>query len=249
MGELKLEKKSGNILVVDDDLGLRGAIAFDLQRKGYHVFQAANGREAFEIVKANQVDIVLSDVRMPGGDGVELLDKIKAHNPDIPVVMFITGFADIGLDTAYDKGADAVFSKPFDRKALFAAIESAMKKKDDRWSQRRAERVVTELNVNLKCGLQENLAASLVNIGRGGMFIAWTGPFPKVGEEVEFRLTFTGGSIAKLEGTGCVRWIRPTSADQKPSGCGVEFQYLTDESRSAVIQLINSAKTAAYIPK
>ena len=113
------------ILVVDDEPELRDALVFDFKRKKFQVLEASNGRDAFEIVKKNRIDVVLTDVRMPGGDGIELLDNIKSFNQEIPVVMFITAYADISTEEALKKGAFAVFSKPFDRKALLEAIMKA----------------------------------------------------------------------------------------------------------------------------
>ena len=120
--------KDITLLIVDDEESLRDAMVYDFKRRGFNVLDASNGTQAFEIVKKTKVDIVLTDVRMPGGDGVELLDHIKAYNPELPVVMFITGFADITLEEAYDKGVDAVFAKPFDRKALLTAVMNAIER-------------------------------------------------------------------------------------------------------------------------
>ena len=139
-----LENSKFNILVVDDEAILRSAIVFDFKRKGFNVLDAENGAQAFEIVKANKIDLVLTDVRMPGGDGIELLDKIKALNASLPVVMFITGFADISLEEAYDKGVDAVFAKPFDRKALLAAVLKALSDINDKWTSRKGVRAESD---------------------------------------------------------------------------------------------------------
>ena len=65
------------ILVVDDESELREAISFDLKKRGCTVYEAANGTEAFEVVKKHKIDIVISDVRMPNGDGIFLLKKFE----------------------------------------------------------------------------------------------------------------------------------------------------------------------------
>lgn len=130
------EPKDITILIVDDEPALRNAMALDFKRKGFRVLTACNGREGLEMVKAQQVEIVLSDVRMPEGDGVELLRNIKAYSAKIPVVMLITGFADLTLKEAYDQGADAVFPKPFDRKALLEAIMEAVNGKSSSQAMR-----------------------------------------------------------------------------------------------------------------
>jgi len=236
------------ILVVDDEEGLRKAIVFDFKRKGYQVLEAGNGAEAFKIVQDTHVDVILSDVRMPGGDGIELLDKTKNLNPELPILMFITGFADLTLEEAYNKGADAVFSKPFDRKELLAAVMKATSTKEEIWS-RKTERVDVDFKIELKLpALNIAIQGRVLNIGRGGIFVAIDDKLPVVGTEVAFKVDFNEGTPSKLEGSGIVRWIRPTSAENKPKGIGIEFQYLSDSSRQGIIELIQKLKTKAYIP-
>lgn len=116
-----------SILVVDDEVPLREAIAFDFKRKGYQIYQAPNGKEAFNTLQREKIDLVISDIRMPGGDGIELLTRAREANIRIPIIL-ITGYADITPEDALKKGAQAVFSKPFDRKALFAEVEKHLNK-------------------------------------------------------------------------------------------------------------------------
>src|SRR6185437_7477193 len=186
--------------------------------KGFRTFEAKNGREALEIAIENQINVILSDVRMPNGDGVELLNNIKERYPELPVVMFVTGFADMSLEDAYDLGADAVFSKPFDRKALFATVLRAVSAKDEIWSPRHHERVDTELGIRLAAPTFD-IQAQIVNIGRGGMFVSMSAPLPQIGDVVTFHIP---GAIA-TEGKGVVRWVRSQSTASLPAGCGVEF--------------------------
>lgn len=245
-----LEPKDVTILVVDDEAGLRKALAFDFKRRGFNVLDAGCGNDAFEIVRNNRIHVVLSDVRMPNGDGIELLDKIKAIDPEIPVVMFITGFADLSLEDAYNKGADAVFSKPFDRKEVIATVIKAIKSKEELWGARKHERI--EANFDIKLTFPElNLAiqGKILNLGRGGMFVALQGKFPTVSSKAAFHIQFNQGTPQKIDGNGIVRWIRTQHAENHPSGCGIEFEHLDDDSRKQVIDLISSLKPKAFIPK
>src|SRR4051794_4953181 len=113
--------KKYKILVVDDEEGIRDAIVFDFKRKGFTVMSAENGIKAFEIVKATKIHLVISDMRMPGGDGMSLLEEIRKYDPQIPTVIFITGFADVTEAECLAKGARKVLAKPFDRKVLMAS--------------------------------------------------------------------------------------------------------------------------------
>lgn len=118
--------KGRKILVVDDEYDLRQAIIFDLNRRGCIVFEAANGTEALEIVRNNPIEIVLSDVRMPNGNGIDLLQEIRKIHPDIPIVLLATGFADLSEPEAVEMGAYALIEKPIDRKLMIGLLEKSL---------------------------------------------------------------------------------------------------------------------------
>jgi DNA-binding NtrC family response regulator len=118
--------KGKTILVVDDEEMLREAIVFDLRRRGCETLEAGDGKEAFEIVSKHKVDAVISDVRMPKGGGVELLERIRAAYPYWPVVLLVTGFADITEPEAIRKGAIGLLDKPIDRKKMLQALSDAL---------------------------------------------------------------------------------------------------------------------------
>jgi DNA-binding NtrC family response regulator len=98
-----MEKKK--ILVVDDNELFRDSIADTLDRQGYNVVQAPDGAHALDTLSKNHFDLVISDMKMPGMTGIELLEKIKRVDPDIPFLI-ITAFG--AVETAVDamkKGA------------------------------------------------------------------------------------------------------------------------------------------------
>ncbi len=244
------EPKDVVVLVVDDEDALRQAIVFDFNRKGFQVLEASSGNKALEIVKKTKVDIVLTDVRMPDGSGVDLLNQLRQLNPGLPVVMFITGFADLTLEDAYDKGADAVFSKPFDRKALMASVMKAVASNDEKWSARKFDRVESSFVVNLRCpSIGTAMQGNMLNLGRGGMFVALKEPLPPTETKVFFEISLQDRNIPAIEGSGTVRWARIHSSVHFPTGCGIEFEHLEDHSRAHVIELINDLKTYKFIPK
>lgn len=245
-----MENKIPTVLVVDDEAILRNAIVFDLKRQGYAVLDAGNGREAMKLVVEYPIDVVLTDVKMPILDGIQLLDQIKARNPSIPVVMLITGFADISLEEAYARGAAAVFAKPFDRKRLFETIKRALSSKEVAWAYRHEERIPVDFSVKLSVeNFHQILEGQIINIGRGGMFAALSAPFPDVDSHLQFSVQFNEGSVRVLEGTGFVRWVRTQNEGNKRSGCGIEFDSLEDASRQAVIEFIKRSKGKAFIPQ
>jgi len=89
------EPESAHILVVDDEGAIRYSISKTLQRVGYQVSAAASGEEALDMLTEQNFDVVLTDIRMPGLTGVELLAKIKEKAPD-SIVILMTGYASLG---------------------------------------------------------------------------------------------------------------------------------------------------------
>jgi len=113
------------VLVVDDEAGLRMTIGANLELEGFEIVEAESGEQALELITAQPFDLVLSDIRMPGMNGVELFRKIRALRPDMPVVL-MTAFALEGLvQDALREGAFAVLPKPFEIDHLVRALSSA----------------------------------------------------------------------------------------------------------------------------
>jgi DNA-binding NtrC family response regulator len=104
-----MEKK--RVLIVDDDSLFRDCMAEILRRKGYEYETAANGNAGLEAFRSNQFDLIVSDMKMPGMSGIELLEHIRQQDPDIPFLV-ITAHGDI--DSAVDamkKGASDYLAK------------------------------------------------------------------------------------------------------------------------------------------
>jgi DNA-binding response OmpR family regulator len=76
------------ILIVEDEKHQRDLYAMELQDEGYEVEQAANGKEAVDLVKANKYDLVIMDIRMPEMDGIEALGKILSRDKKIPIIIY-----------------------------------------------------------------------------------------------------------------------------------------------------------------
>lgn len=107
-----------SILIVDDEIDLCESIQFVFDDQGYATFTANDVEAAFQIVAQENIDIVLSDVRMPGTSGVELLKRIKKLNPLKPKVILVTGYTEITDEEAKALGAEDVLRKPIDLEEL-----------------------------------------------------------------------------------------------------------------------------------
>jgi len=113
------------ILVVDDERAIRNTLREILEYEKYMVDEAQNGQEAIEKVQSNDYDLVLCDIKMPGIDGIEVLDKILEQG-ETPVIM-ISGHGTI--DTAVEaikKGAFDYISKPLDLNRLLVSVRNAL---------------------------------------------------------------------------------------------------------------------------
>ncbi len=244
------DPKEVTVLVVDDEAALKKALVFDFKRKGYRVLEAGNGKEAFDVLSRENVDIVLSDIRMPGGDGVELLGRIRERHAEIPIVLFLTGFADISLEEALDRGVAAVFPKPFDRKLLAQSVANLILSREERWTPESDASVTTDCRITLSFpNLNKAVEGQMLNIGRGGMFVTIKDFSPVVGSLTSFCIRFDSGNLQLIEGSGTVRWVREQKNGDLPPGCGIEFKFLGESSRKQVIAFINNSTAKAFIPK
>ncbi|MFO0630867.1 MAG: sigma-54 dependent transcriptional regulator [Polyangiales bacterium] len=116
----------GRLLVVDDEATARRALATLLTEDGYEVDTAASGSEALERIASHPPDIVVTDVRMPGIDGVELLTRTKALDPNIAVVV-MTAFGTVrDAVRAMRAGAEHYVTKPVDLDELTLVLERVM---------------------------------------------------------------------------------------------------------------------------
>ncbi len=116
------------ILVIDDERSIRNTLKDILEYEKYEVDLAEDGKKGLEMVKQAEYDIVLCDIKMPGMDGIEVLEQLVPLAPDTPVVM-ISGHGNI--DTAVDsikKGAYDFIEKPLDLNRLLITIRNAMDK-------------------------------------------------------------------------------------------------------------------------
>ncbi len=115
------------ILIVDDEMNMRLVLSAMLKKEGFEVSSASNGREALQILQSNKMALVITDLKMPGMDGMDLLTQISANHPQIPVVM-ITAHGTIATAVeALKKGAFDYITKPFDLDDLKNIVSKAIR--------------------------------------------------------------------------------------------------------------------------
>lgn len=122
------ENPTCRILLVDDEENLRITIAANLELEDFDVVEAASAEEALKLLKAEKFDIVLSDIRMPGLSGVQMFQKLREDNPELPVLLMTAFTTEDEVSRAIEAGVFAVLSKPFDIDAVVVSLQRALRK-------------------------------------------------------------------------------------------------------------------------
>lgn len=125
------EENIPTILLVEDNEELQTVMARLLKRQ-YRVIQAFNGKEAFDIMHKEEIDLVVSDVIMPEMDGIELTQSAKADFDvcHIPIILLTAKRSEEDRDAGYNAGADAYLTKPFSLSALHARIHNLLRRRE-----------------------------------------------------------------------------------------------------------------------
>lgn len=117
---------AGAVLVVDDDQINRQAVGRTIVQAGYVVILAASGEVAMDHLELDEIALVVTDVRMPGMTGIELLRDVRTKFPRVPVILMTSSLEEDICEGARTWGATAVFQKPIRRNELITAINVAV---------------------------------------------------------------------------------------------------------------------------
>ncbi len=163
------------VLLVDDDPLVRECVARLLDEGSFSVVSCGEAREALASLRSTPVDAVLSDVRMPGLSGLDLLGEVRSFDPQIPVLL-MTGYADVDMAvTAIQKGVFDFILKPYDPSRLLHSVEKAVEFKrlrqiETRYRQeleQRVEEATRELKASHEKMLQGEKMASVGQLAAG----------------------------------------------------------------------------------
>ena len=117
------------ILLIDDDDQYRATVKELLEFEGYRVLDAQDGRTGIRLYRENKVDLVITDIIMPGQEGIETIQALKMLSPEVKVIAISGGGQidpDIYLKLAKGTGAVRTFSKPFQREKLLEVIHELL---------------------------------------------------------------------------------------------------------------------------
>jgi len=141
-GDMKKDRSRARVLLADDDASARSGLAALLRQAGFEVDLAEDGERALARLRASAPDVLVTDLHMPGLDGIQLLEQAKEAMPEL-VVVLVTAFADVHTAVqAMQKGAEHYLTKPVQIDELFVVVDRALER-------RRLEEEATELRSRL----------------------------------------------------------------------------------------------------
>jgi diguanylate cyclase (GGDEF)-like protein len=205
---LRLNKPSRTLLLVDDEVNIVAALKRLLRRDNYTILTANSGLEGLEILAKNEVDVIVSDQRMPGMTGVEFLGKAKGIYPDT-VRIVLSGYTELqSVTDAVNEGAIYKFlTKPWDDEQLRGHIEEAFRRKEMADENQRLNLEVRTANLELAAAnrrLEEVLQQQQQQIKRDAVSLDIVRealqhiPTPVIGLDEEDFIAFINGAAQAL---------------------------------------------------
>jgi CheY-like chemotaxis protein len=238
-----MKLKEASVMLVDDETALREIFAKWLRQSGCEkVLTASNGLEAVETISHVQVDVLITDVRMPVMDGVELVRKLAELNRRLPSIIFVSGFGDVDLREMYDLGVEAFLTKPFRLEELSTVLELALADRRELWTSpmETPPRQSLHLEIEPREGGEGDAAQPGFRLGRGG-FSTRSAEAIGLGK-IAFDCSFADRH-PPLKGEGYVRWR--SRADYT---LGIEFAFLDTPGREWVLNAIQRENPLSFIP-
>jgi DNA-binding response OmpR family regulator len=134
-----MEGSPKRVLVVEDDAATAGFLADNLQADGYHVFVASEAAEAMRALEVRQPDLLLLDLGLAAGNGLEVLDRLRASDaaasrvdPDLPVIILTGRSGEVDRVRGFSRGADDYLCKPFSYPELVARVDAVLRRASGR---------------------------------------------------------------------------------------------------------------------
>jgi two-component system, response regulator, stage 0 sporulation protein F len=227
------------ILVVDDEEQIRQLLEMAICSEGFIVETADCGNNALKWLKENKTDLILTDVRMGHGTGIELLEAIRLDNPTYPPVMIMSAFTDFSIAEAYERGACAVVQKPFDLSSLLENINFYCRPLESPWQQSAAKgknSITMEFD-----SLDKAKTEGDFQLGHCGFFLQTPNNYRKE-ETTSFEINFENGPIKSFCGSGIIRWRRKEDNKFFYNGVGIEITSLDEPSQQYMNSLVESGE-------
>jgi len=238
-----MELRDATVLVVDDEPMLLDIFREWLEEDRCLVLTAGDGKAALEILLNQQVDVIVSDVRMPVMDGLLLLKNLTRYagtpRGGSTKMIFISGFTDLEPREAYNLGVEALLQKPIKRDPFLNAIRRTLRSREETWA---GPATPGGLPLHLALpGISAAIEQGRIALGRGGFCLRCSSPIKE--GPVRFDLEF-GGQETSFAGHGLIQWVDPDEGL-----LGVEILTLDEPCRGWAADLITANAGSSYIPR
>ncbi len=247
LDQAKLFTKKTKVLIVDDEPEVGEVLADHLSSRGLECLTVNESPTVLHKISEFTPDVILSDIRMPGLDGITLLKEIRKFYKYKPVVLFMTGYSEYNKEECMNEGAADFFTKPVDFDRLFFVImehfiETPIEKNR-----------FLRIDDTIDSVINEKYDVRVTNIGFGGVFI----PLPEEAMLNDEKLV-VGKSIGmsfQLEDNptnilakGEIVWVRYNQKMNLLPGVGVKFTHLDSNHREILENYIRENKVFSFVP-
>lgn len=229
------------VMLVDDEPEICDILGSGLEELGISVFSETDSSAAVEPIIDQGIDVVVSDLRMPGLDGLELMQEVRKRLPYVPAFVFMTGYRTYSQIDCYDRGAVAFLQKPVDNDQVFELIRTF----------HFARSIVPILASAAAAPPSVTLPVKVDGLGFGGVFVRGE-QVPEgvaIGCRVGLELELDGRRYRGVEGE--VIWERSAAASQSgaPPGIGVRFLSMPQEELALYEDFVRRNQIMAFIPR
>jgi CheY-like chemotaxis protein len=235
-----MKLSEATILLVDDEPLLREIYSGWLTIFGCkNVYTAEDGESALVLLKAIDIDLLITDIRMPGMDGITLVRSLSGLHKPIPSILFVSGFGDIDVREMYDLGVEAFLTKPLPQDLLIKSVELALADRAGLWLEQMEKAPAQSLDIDLH-KIHGQSGDNTFELGRGGFSVHQSEPLMR--GKLAFRCSFSEEEQV-LSGQGYVRWV-----SRSDDAAGIEFEYLDPRCRSWILAEIAATHPQSFIP-
>ncbi len=233
-----------SLLIVDDEQLLADVIRDTFAMRGFAAASVTSVADAMVEIESRRFDLLLSDVRMPMADGIELLERLgDGSKPDLRVFL-MSGFLDILTPEALDRGAWGIFQKPLKLDVLEKAFRRQLLPPAERW--REAEVKGGPIIRRSLPPFHEAVAQGSIELGREGFFLKGEAFGLEPGAATGFAIRFADG--AALEGTGKVIWNRDKVHSVYAAGCGILIESLVPGALATFEEGLGAGFVKSVVP-
>lgn len=238
-----IQPQNIKVLIAEDEQDLREILASRFHVFGFQVLEASGGNEAFDLYEKNKpIDIVVTDIRMPGGSGLDLLKRLKQKDPSTPKVFLASAAENISKQELFNLGAEGFLEKPYDTRVLIDMVRKSLLSNKERWQM--------PPNFNIDHCLEEKFdslqsaqASSNLGIGRGGVFLKTRKLLPDLEQHIALRIEATPLTIS---GVAKIKWKQQENHDT--AWVGLEFVHINGPHAQDVYKWIEDNRPVAYLP-